>query len=126
LHRGDLVTLRGSGYRPGARITITFQSTPTVVGQAAADPAGRFVATVAVPENAHGGSHRFTATGFNPRGTERQLLTAVTVVGVPTATPWRQRAALIGAALLIPVATWCALAGWGSWRRRHALTRLGR
>jgi hypothetical protein len=126
LHRGDLVTLRGAGYRPGARITITFQSRPTVVGQAVADPAGRFVATVAVPESAHSGSHRFAATGFNPGGTERQLLTAVTVVGVPTGTSWRQRAALIGAALLIPVATWCALSGFGRWRRRQALTGPGR
>jgi hypothetical protein len=126
LHRGDLVTLRGAGYQPGARITITFLSTPTVVGQTAADPAGRFVATVPVPESAHSGSHRFAATGLNPGGTERQLLTAVTVVGVPTGTSGRQRAALIGAALLIPVATWCALAGWGRWRRRHALTGPGR
>jgi hypothetical protein len=123
LHRGDLVTLRGTGFRPDTRITITFESASTVVGQATADASGRFQATVAVPETARGGAHRFAATGLGPDGAERQQLTGVTVVGVPGAAPtWPQRAVLTGAALLIPVATWFALSGWGRWRRRHAFT----
>jgi hypothetical protein len=124
LHRGDLVRLRGQGFRPRANITITFESTSTVVGEVSADGAGRFVATVAVPENASGGSHHFVATGVDPAGSMRQEFMRVTVVGVPTSPPtWRQRIALTGAALFIPVATWVALSGWGRWRRRHAPIR---
>ncbi len=120
LHRGDLVTLRGGGFQAGDKITITFESTSTVVGEVTADGAGRFVANVAVPENAVGGNHRFVATGVDPSGAARQLLTDVRVDVTSGNATWRQRVVLTGAALLIPTATWCVLSGWGRWRRQPA------
>ena len=123
LRRGDLVTLRGEGFRARTRVTITFQSGSTVVGEVETDAAGRFVATVAVPENAGGGDHRFEASGANPGGSVRQQFTAVSVIGVASASPWRQRAVLTGMALVIPVGTWVGLSVWGRWRRRSPATR---
>jgi Galactose oxidase, central domain len=123
LHRGNLVTLRGEGFRARTKVTITFQSASTVVGEVETDAAGRFEATVAVPENAGGGDHRFEASGLDPGGSMRQQFTAVTVIGVASASPWRQRAVLTGMALLIPVGTWVGLSAWGRWRRRSPATR---
>jgi hypothetical protein len=123
LHRGDLVTLRGEGFRASTRVTITFQSTPTVVGEVETDPAGRFVATVAVPENAHSGTHHFDASGVDPGGLVREQFTAVTVTGVAAASSWRQRAVLTGMALVIPVAAWVGLGAWSRWRRRSPASR---
>jgi hypothetical protein len=124
LHRGELVRLQGGGFGADARITITFESTSTVVGEAVADATGHYVATVPVPENAKAGRHRFAATGVDPGGAVRQQLTDVMVVGVPGSSPtWRQRVVLTGAALLLPIVTWCVLSGWGRWRRRHVKRR---
>jgi hypothetical protein len=123
LHRGNLVTLRGEGFRGRTRVTITFQSTSTVVGEVETDAAGRFVATVAVPENARSGNHHFAASGVDPAGLVREQLTAVTVTGVASASSWRQRAVLTGMALAIPVAAWVGLGAWSRWRRRSPATR---
>jgi hypothetical protein len=119
LHRGDLVTLTGSGFRPGATITITFHSRFTVVGRAFANKAGDFSATVAVPESSPGGTHHFEAAGLGPSGAISQVAT-ITVVGVPGTSSTLQRVVLTGAAFLIPAATWCVLVGLGWWRRRSA------
>ena len=55
LHRGDLVTLTGSGFANGASVTIWFYSQPIVVGRARADRLGHFTATVPVPGSASAG-----------------------------------------------------------------------
>jgi hypothetical protein len=120
LHRGDLVTLTGSGFDPGTRITITFHSRSTVVGRALANSAGDFSATVAVPESSPGGTHHFEADGLGRSGAITQVAT-VTVVGVPGTSSAVQRMVLTGAAFLIPAATWGVLVGLGWWRRRSAV-----
>ena len=68
LRRGDLVTLTGAGFAAGASITISFHSSPVVVGKAVADRLGAFSATVAVPDSASAGTHRFEAAGRGPTG----------------------------------------------------------
>jgi hypothetical protein len=117
LHRGDLVILTGSGFAPGAQITITFHSRSTVVGRVLANPVGDFSATVAVPENSPGGTHHFEAVGLGRSGAITQVAT-VTVVGVPGTSSALQRVVLTGAAFFIPAATWAVLVGMGWWRRR--------
>jgi hypothetical protein len=120
LHRGDLVTLTGSGFKPDAEITITFHSRSMVVGRASANAAGDFSATVAVPESSPGGTHHFEAAGLGTSGSITQVAT-VTVVGVPTSSSTLQRVVLTGAAFLIPAVTWGVLVGVGWWRRRSTV-----
>ena len=57
------MTLSGKGFIPDAAITVTFHSTPVVVGKAVADSHGDFTATVAIPQAAPGGIHQFDASG---------------------------------------------------------------
>jgi Galactose oxidase, central domain len=123
LHRGALVRLSGHGFNPGAAITITFHSTAIVVGSAVADATGDFSVTVAVPELASAGTHRFEASGRGPAGELNELIATVRVVGVPhpgSSATAVQTIVLTGVALLLPLATWYFLAGAGWWRRRRA------
>jgi hypothetical protein len=120
LHRGDLVTLTGSGFKPGAQVTITFHSRSMVVGRVFANGAGDFSATVAVPESSPGGTHHFEAAGLGTSGSITQVAT-VTVVGVPGMSSTLQRVVLTAAAFLIPAATWAVLVGLGWWRRRSGV-----
>jgi hypothetical protein len=121
LRRGELVHLVGSGFSPGTPITITFHSTPTVVGRALANRLGTFTATVAVPDSAAAGTHHFLASGTGRSGPVEEVLATVRVIGVPGVaimTSTAQKLVLLLVALAIPVITWLGLAGWG-WRRRH-------
>ncbi len=122
LHRGDLVTVSGQGFSPGAAVTVTFHSTPIVVGRAVANKEGDFSATVAIPEAAKAGIHQFDASGRGPGGEVDELIASVDVVGVPgsSAASPVEKAVLTGLALLIPLATWFFLAGTGWWRRKRA------
>jgi len=125
LHRGARVTLAGSGFSPGAAITVTFHSTPVLVGQTKATSHGAFSLVVAVPRSAAGGVHHFVAVGRGPTGKMTELTATIQVVGVPapgTLSSSAQRAVLLAAALLIPIATWCFLVTAGWWRRRRIQT----
>ena len=122
LHRGDLVTLTGTGFAAHAPITVTFHSTPTFVGHTTAGDHGQFSVTVPVPESAAGGLHHFVATGQTVAGQQAEVVTAVEIVGVPLSTPTRlQTVVMVGLALLLPAGTWCALAAAGWWRRRRPI-----
>jgi hypothetical protein len=118
VHRGDLVTLQGGGFRPGASITITFHSSSTVVGRSRADQAGRFKATVEVPQTAPGGVHHFEADGLGPSGVMTEQVATVSVVGIPGISSVLQRVVLTATAFLIPIVTWFVLVGSRRWRRR--------
>ncbi len=120
LRRGETVTLAGSGFGPGSTVTITFHSTPQVVGGATADSHGSFEATVSVPDRAAGGAHHFEATGANPSGRTAELAVAVEVIGVPgrpTAST-EQTLVMVAVALLLPLAAWLGMAGAGWTRSR--------
>jgi hypothetical protein len=127
LHRGETVTLAGSGFGPGSTVTITFHSIPQVVGRATADSRGSFEATVTVPEEAAGGTHHFEASGQNSSGRVAQLVVAVKVIGVPgrsTASPG-QTLVMLAIALFLPLAAWLGMggAGWARSRRRRLADR---
>jgi hypothetical protein len=123
LHRGDLVTLTGAGFAAGASITISFLSQPVKVGKAVANASGDFTATVAVPNSASGGVHRFEASGGGRTGPLSELIATVKIVGVPGSdqtSSVEQRVVLTGIALLIPGVTWMALVVMGRVRRHRA------
>ena len=118
LRRGETVTLAGSGFGPGSTVTITFHSSPQVVGRATADGRGSFEATVSVPDRAAGGAHHFEATGRNPSGRMAELAVAVDVIGVPgrSSASTAQTLVMVAIALLLPLAAWLGMAGAG-WAR---------
>jgi hypothetical protein len=112
VHTGSLVTVLGSGFLPGAVVTITFHSKPYTVGRAIAGPTGSFSATVTVPETASPGEHHLEATGMSPSGTLDVLLTPLKVVPFSSgsskgtsSTTW----IMVGVAVFLPVGTWIAL-----------------
>jgi hypothetical protein len=122
LRPGELVTLRGSGFEAGSHVTISFHSTPQVVGEVVANSRGEFATTVAVPSTAAAGAHHFEATGRSASGTPSVLTAAVEVVGVPS--PSRvspaETTAMSVIALGLPVMAWLAMGG-GTWLRRKVL-----
>lgn len=76
---GQVVTVSGDGYLPGASIAIGMYSTPTSLGSATADASGAFSAAVTVPFTAVLGSHTLAATGVSAAGDVRTLVAAVNV-----------------------------------------------
>jgi hypothetical protein len=114
VHGGSLVTLLGSGFRPASSITITFHSKPYTVGRVTADASGSFAATVTVPTDASPGSHHLVATGMSPSGRLTSLVTPIRVVALPAVgghgTPRETTLIMVTIAIVIPIATWIALA----------------
>lgn len=121
VHPGGLVTLTGSGFRPGTQITITFHSAPYLVGLTTANAAGDFSATVAVPTAASPGLHHFDAVGMSQSGTMISLSTPVQVIvaalhhRIVTKT-----VVLVLVATALPLGTWLIMA-LSSRRRRLSL-----
>jgi hypothetical protein len=111
--RGAAIRLSGSGFAPGSQVTI-----PTLVGRVTADAAGRFSVTVEVPSDAALGTHRFVAAGTSATGGPATLAATVRVLAGPSgrSTSAATDGLLIGLAVLVPVATWLAMAGAGRWR----------
>jgi Galactose oxidase, central domain len=123
VHTGSLVTVLGSGFRPGAVITITFHSTPYTVGKAVAGPTGDFSATVTVPETASLGEHHLEATGMSPSGTLNVLLTPLKVVPLSAGssrTTSHTTLIMVGVAVLLPIGTWLFLSLRSRWHRTPA------
>ena len=121
LRRGGLVTLRGTGFAPRTKVTVTFHSTPEVVGTTTSGAAGDFVITVAVPQSASAGTHRFFASGEGPKGPLQLLIATVTVLGsggAAAGTTTAERAALVGLALGVPLTAWLAMDAFGRRRRK--------
>lgn len=79
--RGDPVTARGCGFRPGSTVNVDFFSQPTRVATATAGADGGFEATFNIPANAAMGQHTVEATGVDPAGDVRALSANIRVVG---------------------------------------------
>lgn len=110
--RGDAVTVRGAGFTPGGRVTLSYNP---IIGTANVDPAGRFVLaweTAGAPT----GTHSLTATDGVATAT-----TTVTVVDAGSGTRWL--AVVFAVGLVLAGAT--ALGGVG-WRARRRRTTVGR
>ncbi|MCA1845150.1 MAG: hypothetical protein LC792_18545 [Actinobacteria bacterium] len=119
---GQPVAVAGDGYAPGTPVTITFQSTPVVVGTTRADSSGRFSVKVRVPADAEAGAHSIKSSGMGSDGRMRVLSAAVTVDGpapaaaaaAPVRSQSRSGLSLTGLAAAVPLAVGCAaLAGGG-------------
>jgi hypothetical protein len=118
VHRGDVITLTGSGFVPGTEITITFHSAPVLVSRMHANKQGAFTDNVTVPYSASGGDHHFEATGLGPKG-RVQLVTPVEVIGVSVGHAVKRwiKLTLVAIALAIPLASWFVLGAVGRNRR---------
>ncbi len=115
------VWLSGSGFAPGAIITLSFHSTPDRLGQVTAGRNGTFRVLVTVPGWAAVGEHRFVAEGMAASGRLMDAQTTVRVLGRgPRAAPLSTRLAMVGLAVGIPAATYLAMAAVGARRRRPA------
>jgi hypothetical protein len=107
VRQGDLVTLSGGGFAPGAHIVVTFDPS-AVVGTTTADDTGDFSLTVAVPANASGGQHRFQAEGLGPGGGDADLTAPVRVNQPGHRGSWVVPAVMVVVTLLICAAAWTA------------------
>ena len=120
VQRGDSVELTGAGFAPGSVVTLTFHSAPALLGTAVVALNGTFTKVVTIPDGAAPGEHHFVATGRTTSGVTADLTAAITVLvphhkGISTVA----KLALVGLALLIPVAAYLGMAGAGVWRRHR-------
>lgn len=122
VHRGDIVTLRGSGFLPHVLITITFHSVTTTLSVVRANAEGSFRINVPVPVGAAIGDHHFEASGRGPSGMTN-LITPVQVVALAAVdhTSTRTTWILVGIAVTIPALAWAAFNRAG--RRRVTFPR---
>jgi hypothetical protein len=110
VRQGDLVTLSGGGFAPGAHVVISFHSAAIVVGSTNADDAGNFSVTVAVPAAATGGQHDFEAQGPGPAGAVTDIMAQIRVDGPGGggAGSWVIPVVMILVTLLIAAGAWTA------------------
>ncbi|TPW76867.1 putative Ig domain-containing protein [Schumannella sp. 10F1B-5-1] len=80
LRRSQSFTVAGSGFAPGAPVTLGIYSTPTTLATVYADGAGAFSQALTVPADFAAGGHTVVATGVGADGTTRTLGSATTVV----------------------------------------------
>ncbi len=118
IHPGDVVTLDGSGFTPGARVVVTFEPTRRVVAVTRANHAGQFRVEVTVPDGAKVGVHDFRASGQGRHGPV-VLVTPVQVAAYTTRTAVSPvtTASLVGLAVAVPVLTLLGLQLAGRARR---------
>jgi hypothetical protein len=61
--QGKTLSYLGTGFKPGEHVTITLATTPQVVVEEMADPAGRVAASIQIPTGARVGSATLTLEG---------------------------------------------------------------
>jgi hypothetical protein len=101
VHPADLVTVSGSGFAPRSTVTITFHSTPIIVGSVVTDDHGNFTVTVSVPSSALAGPHHFEAVGPAPSGGTTTLLALVSVTTPHHHGNWLLPIAMVALTLLL-------------------------
>jgi hypothetical protein len=68
---GETVTVTencGSGYTPGAQVTLAFGSDPVSLGTVTANEDGKFSMPVTIPSDAHSGAHSLESSGSGANG----------------------------------------------------------
>ncbi|HEX6393378.1 MAG TPA: hypothetical protein VFZ97_08045, partial [Acidimicrobiales bacterium] len=120
LRPGQLVTLTGSGFSPNVELTLTFHSTPALVGKTLTDAHGAFVATVSVPLKASNGTHHFDASGLTASGPADLVVATVRIVAAASSSSpsLAETVALVLVALGLPLGTWLLLGYRGRIRER--------
>ncbi|GAA4167864.1 beta strand repeat-containing protein [Gryllotalpicola koreensis] len=73
LHRGDTITVSGTGFAALSAVQLAVYSTPALLTTATTDASGAFTATVTVPDSLADGAHTMVALGSTPAGAERTL-----------------------------------------------------
>ncbi len=104
---GASITLAGSGYKPGATITITIESDPVTLGTAIADATGAFTFSGAIPADFSNGSHTIKAAGQSNDGT----LVLTQPVDITGGTP--EELAFTGTSSMVAVILALSLTGAG-------------
>jgi hypothetical protein len=84
-NQGDVLTVTGTGFAPGAPLTIGIYSTPTYLGTVAADGTGAFSVKVTLP--ALLGLHTVVVTGLDTSGDPRFLSAQTTITARRTGLP---------------------------------------
>ena len=79
LAAGDQTTVSGSGFAPGAEISLTLCSTPVQIGVVVADASGAFSANVTIPPDTSSGEHTLVGTGLDPTGRAHASVADLTV-----------------------------------------------
>ncbi len=114
VHRGQQVTVSGSGFVPGAVVTITFHSARVVVGTTIADARGHFTATVSVPADLSMGTHRIEADGAASSGGRTVLIAQVSITAPGGHIGW-----MLPTLMVVLTVPWRPGRAW-CWRDRRA------
>ena len=77
---GGSTTVSGSGWEPGATISLTIASTPQSLGSASVQSDGTFSKDVTLP-CVDSGTHTISASGTGSSGTANTASTTITVTG---------------------------------------------
>ncbi|MDQ1392352.1 MAG: large repetitive protein [Acidimicrobiaceae bacterium] len=120
--RGQSVRISGSGFRPGAKITITFHSVSVVLGTTIADAQGRFSATVLVPTDAPPGEHHIEANGASTSGEPAVLVGQVSIMAPGGHHSWVLPAFMVALTVLLAAGAGVVLATSARWQRPSART----
>jgi hypothetical protein len=118
-HRGSPVRISGSGFLPGAKITITFHSVSVVVGTTTADAQGRFSATVMVPSDAPPGEHHIEADGATKAGGQTVLVGRVSIMAPAGHRSWLLPALMVALTVLLAAGAGVLLTASARWPRPH-------
>jgi hypothetical protein len=118
LHKGDQLTLSGSGFEPGTQVTIEFHSTPSVLAVVRANDRGDFTTTVTVPTDASPGTHHFVATGAAPNGAQNLLTAPISVVLPARAHDWVLPALMVALTIVLAVGAATVLTLSSRWPER--------
>ncbi|MDQ1364901.1 MAG: large repetitive protein [Acidimicrobiaceae bacterium] len=122
VERGKSVKVSGSGFLPGAKITITFHSVRVVVGTTVADARGRFSTTVLVPNNAPPGQHHIEADGATNAGGRAVLVGQVSIMGPRGHHSWVLPALMVALTVLLAAGAGVVLTTSARWHRPHSAT----
>jgi hypothetical protein len=119
--QGAEVEVSGSGFVPGATITITLHSASVVVGTAIADAQGRFSTTVLVPADVPPGPHHLEATGAAPAGGQAVLVAQVSVM-LPAGKHggWLLPVSMVALTVLLAAGAGVVLTASTRWHAHHA------
>lgn len=102
---GGEVIATGQGFAAASEVRVTLESTPVLLATVTTDQAGSFTARVTIPSG-YSGTHQLVATGVDPSGSVRVLVTMLDIKGVPATdtlaetadTPRGSDAAVLGVA----------------------------
>lgn len=79
---GDEVAVSGDGFAAGTEVRVTLESDPVLLATVTTDQTGAFAVRVTIPSDVSG-AHQLVATGLDPSGSVRALVTAITILSAP-------------------------------------------